>query len=108
VSSKQIGQTKGPSTESDFFDFEDAGAVLRVVREGPEVVVRGEVGLAEIPASVLTPVGLSTYFSVSFSLFHSKSRRRIEAASGSIPKIPVMYSMLSFMAFSTSSFESVE
>jgi len=25
VSLKQIGQTKGPSTESDLFDFEDAG-----------------------------------------------------------------------------------
>ena len=71
VSSKQIGQTKGPSTESDFFDFEDAGVVLRVYREGPDVVDRGEMGLTEIPASALTPVGLSMYFSVSFSLFHS-------------------------------------
>ena len=82
VSSKQIGQTKGPSTESDFFDLEDAGAVRRVDREGPEVVDRGEVGLAVTPASALTPVGLSIYFSVTFSLFHSKCRKRIEATSG--------------------------
>ena len=71
VSSKQIGQTKGPSTESDFFDFADAGMVRRVDREGPGAVGRGEMGRAEIPASTLTPVGLSMYFSVSFSLFHS-------------------------------------
>ena len=71
VSSKQIGQTKGPSTESNFFDLEDTGAARRLDREGPDVVDRGEVGLAETPASALTPVGLSMYFSVSFSLFHS-------------------------------------
>ena len=44
VSSKQIGQTKGPSTESDFFDFADAGTVRRVDREGPDVVGRVAVG----------------------------------------------------------------
>ena len=71
VSSKQIGQTKGPSTESDFFDLEDVGPVRRVNREEPDVVDRGEMGLAEAPASASTPVGLSMYFSVSFSLFHS-------------------------------------
>ena len=80
--SKQIGQTKGPSTESDFFDFEDARASRRVDRDGGEVVERGGVGLAETPASALMPVGSSMYFSVSFSLFHSKCRKRIEATSG--------------------------
>jgi len=71
VSSKQIGQTKGPSTGSDLFDLVDAGVVLRVDREGPDAVDRGGDGGAETPASALTPVGLSMYFSVSFSLFHS-------------------------------------
>ena len=38
TSSKQIGQTKGPSAESDFFDFEDARASRRVDRDGGERV----------------------------------------------------------------------
>ena len=71
VSSKQIGQTNDPSTDNDFFDLEGGGAVRLEDREELEMGDRGEVGLVETPASALTPVGLSMYFSVSFSLFHS-------------------------------------
>lgn len=82
VSSKQMEQT---GDASEFFfaeDLELTGARLEDLR-GTKAGSRGTSDAPLVtPASLFTALGLSIYFSINFSLFHSMNRSSKEAISG--------------------------